>query len=204
MPNNNSIDEFSSSNATIENDSILDIGLKVEKSLLTANSAFSGIIMTFYAGTVGCLIIISFMCVGTMGLNEKLIGSNKLFFAGALFLATLMHLMRLYIIMDSAQTLGNEIKKTKRVLEEIMIRQEYNSSNEFKNTNKMFVLRKRLEVYQLFPPISPFSVVSLGHRTFGATLATIITYIVVLIKLRGLETSQTCPPSILMNDTVTE
>ena len=178
--------------------------MKVEQTLLTAKDGFSGIVLTFYVGTVGCLIINSFMFVGTIGLNETLAGNIRLIFAGALFLSVLMHLMRLYMIMDAAQNLGNEIKQAKRVLEEFMIRQDINSSNELRNTNKIFVLRKRLEMYQLFPPISPFSVVSLGHRNFCATLATIITYIVVLIKLRGLETSQTCPSPILMNDTVIE
>jgi len=114
-----------------------------------------------------------------------------------------MHLIRMYIIMESAQELGNEIKKTKRVLEDVIIRQNNNSANELRNANKIFVLRDRLESYQLLPPVSPFSVVSLGHRTFWATLATILTYIIVLIKIRGLETSKTCPIPNIINETVT-
>ena len=203
MPNNNSIENISKISNIREKDSIYDIGLSIEKNIVISNNAFSGIVMIFYAGAVGCLISISFMFVGVIGLNDTLMGSKKYFFAGALFLAILMHLIRMYIIMESAQELGNEIKKTKRVLEDVIIRQDSNSSNDMRNINKIFVLRERLESYQLLPPISPFSVVSLGHRTFWATLATILTYIIVLIKLRGLETSKTCPIPNVMNETVT-
>ena len=181
----------------------MDVGLKVERTLMIANNGFSGIVMTFYSGTVGCLIIISFLFVSVIGLNDTMMGSIKFVFACGLFLAIFMHLIRMFIIMDSAQTLGNEIKKTKRVLEDVIIRQENNIPHEVRSINKTFILHKRLESYQSLPPISPFSVISLGHRTFWATLATIITYIIVLIKLRGIETAKSCTIK-LMNDTARE
>ena len=36
-------------------------------------------------------------------------------------------------------------------------------------------------------PIAPFSIFNLSIKTFVATLATIITYIVILIRMRGME-----------------
>ena len=203
LPNNNSIEDFSQSNIIKENETTLEIGLRVEKTLVIANNAFSGIVMTYYTTTIGSLIVISFMFVGVIGLNNTMMGNVKYIFGFGLFLAILMHLIRMYIIMDSAQNLGNEIKKSKRVLEDAILSQDNDSGNEIRNVNKTFVLWKRLEVYQMLPPISPYSVVSLGHRTFWATLASIITYIVVLIKLRGLETSKTCPTMNIMNETQT-
>ena len=60
------------------------------------------------------------------------------------------------------------------------------------------VLRKRLEVYQYLNPISPYAVFGLSNKAFGGTLASIVTYIIVLIKLRGVETAK----SSLALDTV--
>ena len=46
-------------------------------------------------------------------------------------------------------------------------------------------------MYQYAAPISPYAVFSLNNKTFCATVATIITYIVILIKLRGVENLKT-------------
>ena len=64
------------------------------------------------------------------------------------------------------------------------------------------MLQRRLEMYQYVAPISPFSVFGLNNKTFCATLATIISYIVVLIKLRGVEIPKTLTNLQAVNETI--
>ena len=145
----------------------------------------------------------SFQFVVAVGLNNVLIGNKKFVFAGALFLVIVMYIVRMYMIMNSGQALAVQIKHSRRLLEDVMIRQEESSQIPHCYSNKTFILRKRLELYQTLHPISPFSIFSVNIKTFCATLATIFTYIIVLIKLRGIETSKSCPALNLFNETTT-
>ena len=95
-----------------------------------------------------------------------------------------MYLIRLYVLMHSGQILGNKIKQSTVVLDDMIIAQDIPSRWKEENCNKLFVLRKRLDVYQFLYPVAPYSVFALSSRTFCATLATMLTYIVLLVKLR--------------------
>ena len=80
--------------------------------------------------------------------------------------------------------LSNILRESRLNLEEILFDLPLSKLNE-EEVNKITILRSRLESYQLIPPITPYGIFSLNNRTFVATLATMITYIVVLVKLRG-------------------
>ena len=192
------------SNAILENETVVDVGLKLEKLIPAASNGFSGLILTFYFSTVSCLIAVSFQFVVVVGLNNVLIGGNKLVFAGAFFLVIIMYIVRMYMIMKSGQALAVQIKHSRRLLEDVMIREEESNQIRHCHSNKTLILRKRLELYQTFQhPISPFSIFSVNIKTFCATIATIFTYIIVLIKLRGIETSDRCTALNLTNETTT-
>ena len=92
--------------------------------------------------------------------------------------------MRLKFLMRSGQVLTNTIKESRISLEETLIDNPPSTMKE-EEISKITILRSRLECYQLTPPITPYGIFSLNNKTFFATLATMITYIVVLIKLRG-------------------
>ena len=99
-------------------------------------------------------------------------------------LVVFMYLMRLKFLMRSGQVLSNIIKESRISLEEALIENPPSKMKD-EDVNKINILRSRLESYQLTPPITPYGIFSLNNKTFFATLATMITYMVVLIKLRG-------------------
>ena len=145
--------------------------------------------MTCYTSSLISITILSFQLVSNLGLNELHEGENRMALAATCFFAVLMYLFRLHILTKSGHNLGNKIRKSVRVLEDGIISKRISSQLKEESCNKLFVLRKRLEVYQYLSPIAPYSVFSLNHRTFCATLATVLSYILVLLKLRGVETS---------------
>ena len=96
--------------------------------------------------------------------------------------------------MNSGQRLGNSVAQSKRALEEYTLAHKSSFQLTIQNSTKLKILQKRLDIYQLVHPISPYSVFSLNRKTFYSTVALIITYIVVLIKLRdGENQGLPCP-----------
>jgi hypothetical protein len=87
--------------------------------------------------------------------------------------------------MVSGQRLGNSINQSKRVLEDYIMSHEETFRLTKDASNKLSILLKRLEVYQFIPSNTPYGVFNLSRETFYSTLTVIITYIVVLIKIRG-------------------
>lgn len=174
-----------------ENELVIDIGLEIEKVIRTANQATQGLIMACYINFLFSLTVMSFSLVSVLTLNAAYANENRVVVAGMCIFAFLMYLIRLYILMNSGQILLNRIKQSKLSLEDTIMSQETPSKMKKDRCNKLFVLRKRLEVYLFLHPIAPYSVFTLSSKTFYATLATILTYIVVLIKLRGSDTSNT-------------
>ena len=167
-----------------QNERVIDLGLALEKLILTMNNSTRGLITTFYAGTVFSCILISFQLAATLKAEDfKCSSERKLILCGYIF-ASLMYLTRLYFLMDSGQQLGTIVNQSKRALEEYSLAQESAFQLTSHYSSKLMVLQKRLDTYQLVHPISPYSVFNLSRKTFYSTLAAILTYIVVLIKLR--------------------
>ena len=174
---------------TFENDIVIDLGLELERLIITVNCAIQDFIMVFCASLIATLIITCFLIVASFGLNDELTGWVKSSIVAALCFALFMYLVRFYNLMKSGEVLAINVKKSRRALEDIMINQSKVNSLSQKAINKISVLHRRLEVYHFLQPISPHSIFGLSTRTFCGTLATVITYIVVLVKVRGVETS---------------
>ena len=103
--------------------------------------------------------------------------------------------------MESGQRVAIKVKQSRRVLEDVLMITEMASPSSKGHCDKLYVLHKRLEVYQYIVPIAPYAVFTLNNKTFCTTLASVITYIVILIKLRGVETSKAIPEAIFANNT---
>ena len=176
------------------NERIIDLGLSLERLIPTMNDAIRGLITTFYSGTVISCIMISFQLAATLKAEDfECSAERRLIFCGYIFSA-LMYLTRLYFLMNSGQRLGNSVAQSKRALEEYTLAHKSSFQLTIQNSTKLKILQKRLDIYQLVHPISPYSVFSLNRKTFYSTVALIITYIVVLIKLRdGENQGLPCP-----------
>ena len=114
-------------------------------------------------------------------------GDKKASLLTGLTFGVAMYLMRFYYVMNSGEQLAAKIKQSRRALEDALINEVSPCSLTENDKYKLSALRRRLEAYQHLYPISPYSVFSLSNKTFCATLATTITYIIVLIKWRDME-----------------
>ena len=167
-----------------QNERIIDLGLSLEKLVLTMNNAIRGLLTTFYSATVLSCILISSQLTTTLKADDfSCSNERKIILCGYIF-SSLMYLTRLYFLMDSGQRLGTSINQSKRALEEHTLANESAFVLTTHYSEKLKVLQKRLDTYQLVHPISPYSMYNLSRKTFYSTLALIITYIVILIKLR--------------------
>ena len=168
--------------------------MKTEKLITRLNEAAQGLIMTSYINYLVSLVLMSFSLVSNMGLNETHTDENRVLLTIVNVLAALMYILRLYILMKSGQILGNTIQRARKLLEDILFQLPISNANA-ELRNKIHILKDRFEKYQHHAPITPYFTFSLSNRTFCATLATIITYIVVLIKLRGEKTTLSAGPT---------
>ena len=167
-----------------QNERIIDLGLSLEKLVLTMNNTIRELLTTFYTATVLSCILISFQLTATLKAEDfNCSNERKIIFCGYIF-SSLMYLTRLKFLTESGQRLGTSINQSKRALEEHTLANESSFVLTTHYSSKLKVLQKRLDTYQLVHPISPYSMYNLSRKTFYSTLALIITYIVVLIKLR--------------------
>ena len=165
-----------------------EIGLKLENIVHLANRSLQGLIATFCFNVIGSLIVVIYQNVSSLGLNTLISGSLRTLQILSFSLAATMYLTRFYRIMDAGQRLSCTISKSRRAFENYVIG---NENNEVQNGGKQKLLQKRLQVYQYLSPISPYTVFGLNNKTFYATIATIVSYIVILIKLRGMDVPAT-------------
>ena len=136
-----------------------------------------------------------------MSLNDLIAPNIRNLHVSALSGGVALYLFRFYRLMSSGQRLLIKVKQSKRALENSIINIKSTSSLSEKCKKDFSVLRKRLEVYQYLPPISPYGIFGLSNKTFCATLATMISYIIILVKLRGMDTSKTLTDISLLNAT---
>ena len=137
--------------------------------------------------------MLGFQMVSNVSLNEIHTSRNRFIWFILCVVGVIMYMVRLNFLMKSGQRLGREITESKRALEELLSQIPQSKINE-KEQNRMTLLKNRLDIYQFLPPITPYSVFSLNNRTFYATLATMITYMVALLKLRGTGNSSDIQP----------
>ena len=103
--------------------------------------------------------------------------------------------------MNSGQSLSDTIKKSRIVFEDAFLSPATLMDNlGLQNYYKMKLLQSRLSSESL---IAPFSVFTISNRTLLATVATIVSYIVILIKLRGVEEPSNTTLKNIFNETST-
>ena len=157
--------------------------------------------MIFFTSSIASLIVVCFLIVSYLGLNDSKENGGKHLITPCYSLIAVLYLIRICSIMASGQRLSVKVKQSRRALEDTMMKKDMSYIVYKGDSDKIHILRKRLEVYQYLFPITPYAVFALSNKTFCTTLASVITYIVVLIKLRGVETSKTIPEAILANNT---
>ena len=157
--------------------------------------------MIFFTSSIASLIVVCFLIVSYLGLNDSKEYGGKHLITPCYSLIAVLYLIRICSIMASGQRLSVKVKQSRRALEDTMMKKDMSYTVNKGESDKIHILRKRLEVYQYLFPIAPYAVFALSNKTFCTTLASVITYIVVLIKLRGVETSKAIPEAIFVNNT---
>ena len=180
---------------------MIDFGLRVERLITKTNQATQGLIMIFFSSSIASLTVMCFLIVSHLGLSETEEYNGKHLLTSCHSLIAVLYLIRIYSIMASGQALSVKVKWSRRTLEDAIIEGNLACIGNNRECDKVDILRKRLEIYQYLCPIAPHGVFTLNTKTFCTTLASVITYIVILIKLRGVETSKAATESILANNT---
>ena len=168
---------------------LVELGLQLETLIIATNHATQGFIATIFTSHIVCLVFICYHVVSALGLNEATTGILKILQVASGSLAAAMYLVRLFSLMNAGQQLSVKVQQARRTFENKIILEDSKGINE-KYKDKSYMLQKRLELYQYVAPISPYSVFGVNNKTFCATLATVVTYIVILIKLRGMGNSK--------------
>ena len=189
-PNESDSDSHPSNSEIFQNNEIIEIGLKLEKIIVATNRATEGLIATIFASHIVCLVFVCYHVISSLGLNDAITERLRMWQTMAGSFTAAMYLIRLYTLMNAGQILSVKITQVRRMFENYVFLKEYKGAND-ESSSKSYLLQKRLEMYQYAAPISPYAVFSLNNKTFCATVATIITYIVILIKLRGVENLKT-------------
>ena len=165
-------------------ENLIDLGLSLEKLIVKANNTTRVFITACYFGSVASCVLVAFQLSAMIKAEDfNYSDERKLIIFGYIF-SIIMYLIRLYFMMNSGQRLGISVIQSKRALEEFTLNYEEDFTLSRQYTSKLTTLQKRLDAYQLIHPISPYSVFSLSRKTFYSTLGIIITYIVLLVKLR--------------------
>ena len=170
-------------------DGIVELGLQLEHLIIATNHATQGFIATIFTSHILCLVLICYQVVSALGLNEATTGVLKILQVASGSFAAVMYLVRLYSLMNAGQQLSVKVQQARRTFENKIILEDSKRINE-EYKHKSHMLQKRLEMYQYVAPISPYSVFGVNNKTFCATLATVVTYMVILIKLRGVVNSK--------------
>ena len=160
--------------------------------------------MIFYIYTVVGITLIAFSGMSNLSLITYDMDKSVFILVIACLLIEIMLVLRLYSMMKSGQILTCAIKSSSEKIEDILIRVPV--SKPYKDIrNRTTILKNKLGTYQSVPPITAYSVISLNNKTFFGTLATMITYMVILMKLRGMEAaSNSSFPIGRANETLTK
>ena len=179
---------------------VMDTGLKLESLVSVTNQTIQGLIATSFISIVVCLVVLLFIVICGLGLNDSTTENLRVIFASAASIGSIMYLLRFYRLMNSGERLWNKLKHSRRTFEErIFLSKGIRLGDD--DRQKSHVLQKRLDFYQYVSPISPYAVFGLNSKTFCATFATIISYVIILIKLRGVDNANSMITSSSINDT---
>ena len=172
----------------VQLDQVVDPGLHLESVLRATASTLEKMIAVSYFTSAVSLTITSFVLLTQLTLNEVEYDAQYYGFSTFYFFLCLLFYVRLYFLMITGQYLITQMKDAKTSLEDFRLNQEVSLTQfNFQKFYKMELLQDRIGNDS---PIAPFSIFSLSIKTFVATLATILTYIFILIRMRGLEDSK--------------
>ena len=141
--------------------------------------------MTSYTSSLIFLTITYFQLVPILALNCLHTDDNRFGLSVAYNFIVFMYLIMLHILMTSGHILGDRVKQSNRVLDDVIILQETSSGLKKDSCSKLFVLRKRSEVYQFVCPISPYSVFILSTGTFFCNISSNNNLYSCLFKIKG-------------------
>ena len=175
--------------AVTRHEKLIDLGISLEKLIVKANNTTRGFITACYFGSVASCILIAFQLAAMFKAEDFSYSDERTLIIFGYIVSTLMYLTRIYFLMDSGQRLGANVLQSKRALEEYGLNYERDFMQSRQNASKLTTLQKRLDMYQLIHPISPYNVFNLSRKTFYSTLGIILTYIVLLIKLKDVTKS---------------
>ena len=172
----------------------------LEKLIRHMQIAIKGLLTVCYLVSVTSFVLLAFQLTASLH-RDNFDGDERKFLIGGFISAMMMHLIRLFILMSSGQNLGNSVVESSRILEKYTT--VYKSALPLTQwySNKLMHLQKRLDVYQYVHPISPYSIFDLNMKTFCSTLAAILTYITILMKVSQFQISGVTNSPI--NDTLT-
>ena len=197
------LDETNPSSVTppVQSFDLIDLGLRIERLVLAANQPTQGLAMIFFIVSIASLVVYCYMIIAYVGLSDMQEYTEKYMLPTCHSLIVILFLSRIYSIMASGQRLTVKVKQSKSALEDNIIKRDMSSIANKIQLDKVYLLYRRLEVYQYLSAIEPYAIFTLSNKTFCAVLGSTITYMVVLLKLRGLETCKGPTVAILNNTT---
>lgn len=161
------------------NEEIISITLSLVDITRKTNKSFGGMLMNTYTN---CLII----CTTTLYVFSSLFinkynGVAKFFIALACVSMTILSMIRLWHHTSAGQQLATGMRKCVHTLYKIQILKDTKISSDSTSILYNFLHENS------HSPISPFSTFSLSNKTLLGVFATILTYLIVLIRFKACE-----------------
>ena len=154
--------------SSLQNTELIRFGLSIEHLIVLANKATQELVMVFFSSSIASLTVMCFLIVADLGLNnatQEYSGKNLLTTCHSL--VAVLYLIRVYSIMASGQQLSVKVKQARRVLDDVIMKENTAFVANRGECDKVYILRKRLEVYQYLCPIAPYGVFALSSKVFG-------------------------------------
>ena len=165
---------------------IIDAGLDLGRAVKMINKTLQGILATTITTCTvsSALSLYLFVAISTLYQKGNVVTGLPIFSASAGTIC-LIYLVRLYYLTNCGQLLGNVIKEARFNLQEYRLENMKYIEDNFIVSQQLIVLQERMCCGDF--PIFPFAVFSLSTSTFVRTIIAVLGYVVILIKLRGVE-----------------
>ena len=169
---------------------ILDAGLDICNATKTFNRAFSCIIFCSFAGNLVCATSTFYVSFHCMFLRQ--LSPSRFWFGLKSISLVLLLTFKLYVLTTSSHQLGRNMKTLGRRFDKIMVSLEETCKATVEAIENQ-ALEKKVSLLKTFvdsdSPISPFGYFSINGGTFLSAMATVLTYLIVLIQFKMAEES---------------
>ena len=164
---------------------LISMGLVLVRLTRKVDKTFGGMIFNTY---ISCIL----MSTATLytGLNVFLsdsISMSRYFGTCTALSIVLLSLIRLFYLTNIGQSLETSMKKSLRLLNRVNMENDGSNVKYWKLMSQNMELLKNELNCQSDPPIKPCCVFGLSNGTLVSTFATIITYLIVLIRFKAAE-----------------